>query len=132
MAGHCNGRGAEAWEGTLALLAGPDPALPGIEQPGFAGCYRGALPQRIRPEIVLVEGAHEAAGFFEDQRSGGIVPQFLSAMQVDVETPGGDIAPFQGACAEIALGRIRRLRHQLAREPGWEALEIDLGHGIAQ
>ena len=76
----------------------------------------GAGRDRDWPGLAAVERGRGATGFFEDQQAGGVVPQLLSAVKVDIESTGGEIAPFQRARTEIALRVVRRTHRQFVAE----------------
>ena len=62
-----------------------------------------ALPKWLRPEIILAKTTHMASRFFENEAAGGIIPQLLPPMEIEVKSAGCGIAPFERARAIISL-----------------------------
>ena len=55
------------------------------------------------PEVVAFQRGQATAGLFVNQGTGGIVPQFLAAVQIEVVAAGGEVAPVERAGAHAAL-----------------------------
>jgi hypothetical protein len=106
---------------------GPRPVTPLDEQASVQCGDSRALPNRLSPEIVLIETAHVAAGFFQNQAAGGVIPQFLSAMKIEIETTSGDVTSFKQAGTIIALGRKRPRSANPFSQFAAEAFQIDVG-----
>ncbi|HQT25424.1 MAG TPA: hypothetical protein PLK99_02350, partial [Burkholderiales bacterium] len=77
----------------------------------------------------MIEAADGPSGFLEYECAGGIIPQFLSAVQINVDPARCRIAPFQGAGAEIPLRGIRRGEREAACQILFQPLEIDCCDG---
>ena len=115
----------------------PQPLTSGGAQPVFpvaedAGVERGddrALPDLGGIEIVVVEGAYLTAGFAQDQAAGRVIPEHLAAMKIEVEATGGEVAPFQGRAAEVALREVGRVDGDAVGQPFRNAFEVDVGDG---
>ena len=89
---------------------------------------RRAVPELVFPEIAMVNAAQLAAGFFQNQAAGCVVPQALAAMQDQIETPRCQPAPVKRGRADIALAAVRRNRHQSAGQFAWQVFQLDAGN----
>ena len=86
------------------------PIPPLQEKVGIKCRDGGTLPERFRPKIILIEAAHMPPRLFKNEAAGGIVPQFLSTMQIQIKPSRGGVTPFKGARTIVALGRKRPRR----------------------
>ncbi len=59
------------------------------------------------PEIILIKTAHMSPGLLQNKAACGVIPQFLSTVQVQVKPAGSGVTPFQRAGAVIPIGRKR-------------------------
>ena len=85
------------------------------------------------PKIIAFQGAQAAAGFFENQRACGIVPQFLSAVHINVVAAAGKVAPVQSAAAHAAYRAERGERVEAAGEfARTQVFDFDAGDGFVQ
>ena len=66
-----------------------------------------ALPKWFSPEIILIKTAHMSPCLLQNKTACRVVPQFLAAMQVQVEPTGSRVTPFQRAGTVIPVGRKR-------------------------
>src|SRR5581483_7985308 len=63
------------------------PSTPLREQLGIAPGNHRALPQVVATEIVVGQRGDAAASLLQDQGAGRVVPELLTAVQVEVEAP---------------------------------------------
>ena len=54
------------------------------------------------PKIVAFQSGQAAAGFFKNQCAGSVVPQLLSAVDVNIVAAAGKVAPIERAAAHAA------------------------------
>ncbi len=102
-----------------------------VQQRLIGGDHRSG-PGLAFPESVAFKAVTATAGFFQNQCTGRIVPEFLAAMQQQTETIGGQVTPFEGAGTKIALRSVGWGYHQSGGQRGGQAFEIDGGHGMVQ
>src|SRR3990170_218026 len=111
-------------------LLRPYPAFPCFEQLFIARRDHRTLPDVAPGEIIAFDTTGIAARLRQDQRTGRIIPELLSAMQIHVVAARGGVAPVQRARAEIALRGIRRIGRQLRDQFLFEPLHIHTGQGL--
>src|SRR4030067_427571 len=106
------------------------PFFPLFEQFFIARRDHRTLPDVAPGEIIAFDTTGIAARLRQDQRTGRIIPELLSAMQIHVVAARGGVAPVQRARAEIALRGIRRIGRQLRDQFLFEPLHIHTGQGL--
>ena len=93
------------------------PALPHLEYLGVECGNDRASPDLGGIEIVVIQRADLPTGFAQDKAAGGVIPEHLAAMQVEIESAGGRLVtiarPRQAPRSELHLawrsGSRRRL-----------------------
>src|SRR5690606_33133261 len=93
-----------------------DPRAPFVEQAVVGRGDDRALAARTLHQRAAVERRADTARLVQDELPGGMVPQHLTAVQVDVEPAGGNETPFERAGAEVALRIVRRAVRQLVAQ----------------
>ncbi len=101
------------------------PSAPQVAQPAAGGGDGGAFFDAGFEYRLAVEGGAVAAGFGEDELAGGVIPDVLRTVEVELATPGGDPAPVEGDGADAALGGIRWFGGQPHCQRRCQTLEID-------
>ena len=116
------------------LLILPYPFFPTLEQGGLQGGDDGAFENMFAaPEVVAFQSGQVAACFFENQRTGGVVPQFLPAVDVNVVASAGEVAPVECAAAHAADGAEWGERAHAAGEfAGAQVFDFDACDGFAE
>ena len=116
------------------LLILPYPFFPTFEQGGLQGGDDGAFENVFAaPEVVAFQSGQVAACFFENQRAGGVVPQFLPAVDVNVVASAGEVAPVECAAAHAADGAEGGERAHAAGEfAGAQVFDFDACDGFAE
>ena len=116
------------------LLVLPYPFFPTLEQGGLQGGDDGAFENVFAaPEVVAFQSGQVAACFFENQRTGGVVPQFLPAVDVNVVASAGEVAPVECAAAHAADGAEWGERAHAAGEfAGAQVFDFDACDGFAE
>ena len=112
----------------------PYPFFPTLEQGGLQGGDDGAFENVFAaPEVVAFQSGQVATCFFENQRAGGVVPQFLPAVDVNVVAPAGEVAPVERAAAHAADGAEGGERTHAAGEfAGTQVFDFDACDGFAE
>ena len=88
---------------TVFSLIFANPFHPLFEQLGLQSGDDGTLENMLAaPEIIAFQSGQAAAGFFKNQCAGSVVPQFLSAVDVNIVAAAGKIAPVERAAAHAA------------------------------
>lgn len=116
------------------LLVLPYPFFPTFEQGGLQGGDDGPFEDVFAaPEVVAFQSGQVAACFFENQRAGGVVPQFLPAVDVNVVASAGEVAPVERAAAHASDGAEGGERAHAAGEfAGAQVFDFDACDGFAE
>ena len=116
------------------LLVLPYPFFPTLEQGGLQGGDDGAFENVFAaPEVVAFQSGQVAACFFENQRTGGVVPQFLPAVDVHVVASAGEVAPVERAAAHASDGAEGGERAHAAGEfAGTQVFDFNACDGFAE